>query len=74
MTVDKLQLWLKDKAFQFWNKNAEKSVWWIEIDAQKEMFTYLVYKKYPGVGNEKNKVIEECNMCHKNYLTQHKKW
>ena len=72
MTSEKLQLWPKDDAFQFWDKNLEKSISWIEIDAEKETFTCWVCRKYPGVANEHNKVTEGCRMWHRNYLTRHK--
>ena len=97
MTTEALQVWPKDKTFQFWDnplgagrklnvhetfrrrpgrllkvlctfnlhpvsrgKSAKRSVSWIEIDAAKEIFTCRICRKYPGVENEKNKVIEGC--------------
>ena len=72
MTVEKLQLWQKDEAFEFWDKNAKKSESWIEIDVEKQIFTCWICKKYPGVANEKNKVTKRYRMWDRNYLTRHK--
>ena len=72
MTSEKLKLWPKDDTFHFWDKNVEKSVSWIEIDAEKETFTCWVCKKYPEIANENNKVTKGCSTWHKNYLIRHK--
>ena len=54
--------------FQSWDKNYKKSVSRIEIDAEKEIFTCWICKKYPVVANEINKVTEGCSMWHRNPL------
>ena len=62
MATEKLRLWSKDEAVQFWDKNAKTSISWTEIDAKKEIFTCWICKKYTGATIKKNKVTEGCSV------------
>ena len=42
------------------DENLLKGPTWIEIDAEKQIFTCWIYEKYPGVANKENKVTEGC--------------
>ena len=42
MTAEKLQLLPKEEAFEFVDKNAKKSVSWVEMDARKKIHAEFV--------------------------------